>query len=74
MQKTLTFCIKMTIFICRKEQRTMHRFDYSFLHNGMLPAGLLNITVDIYILRVKALDRKEQYMDVFTELAAIAKV
>lgn len=52
----------------------MHRFDYSFLHNGMLPAGLLNITADIYTLRVMALDRKEQYMDVFTELAAIAKV
>ena len=52
----------------------MHRFDYSFLHNGMLPAGLLNITADIYTLRVMALDRKEQYTDVFTELAAIAKV
>lgn len=52
----------------------MHRFDYSFLHNGMLPAGLINITADIYTLRVMALDRKEQYMDVFTELAAIAKV
>lgn len=52
----------------------MHRFDYSFLHNGMLPAGLLNITADIYTLRVMALNRKEQYMDVFTELAAIAKV
>lgn len=52
----------------------MHRFDYSFLHNGMLPAGLLNITADIYALRVMARDRKEQFVDVFTELAAIAKV
>ena len=26
----------------------MHRFDYSFLDNGMLPAGLLNITADIF--------------------------
>lgn len=52
----------------------MHRFDYSILHNGMLPAGLINITADIYTLRVMALNRKEQYMDVFTELAAIAKV
>ena len=52
----------------------MHRFDYSFLHNGMLPAGLLNITADIYALRVMAHDRKEQFADVFTELASIAKV
>ena len=52
----------------------MHRFDYSFLRNGMLPAGLLNITADIYTLRVMALDRKEQYATIFTELAAIAKV
>ena len=52
----------------------MHRFDYSFLHNGMLPAGLLNITAEIYALRVMALDRKEQFVDVFTELEAIAKV
>ena len=35
----------------------------------MLPAGLLNITADIYSLRVMVSDRKEQYTDVFTELA-----
>jgi len=52
----------------------MRKFDYSFLDNGMLPAGLLNITADIYTLRTMALNRKEQYTDVFTELEAIAKV
>ena len=52
----------------------MHRFDYSFLHNGMIPAGLLNITADIYSIRAMSSDRKEQFKDVFTELAAIAKV
>ena len=52
----------------------MHRFDYSFLDNGMLPAGLLNITTDIYSFRVMAADRKGQFEQVFTELAAIAKV
>ena len=52
----------------------MHIFDYSFLQNGLLPAGLLNITTDIYTLRVMASDRKEQFVDVFTELEAIAKV
>lgn len=58
----------------QKGEGTMHKFDYSFLHNGMLPAGLLNITADIYTLRVMALDRKEKFADAFTELAAIAKV
>ena len=52
----------------------MHHFDYSFLDKGMLPAGLLNVTADIYSLRVMALDRKAKYQDVFTELAEIAKV
>ena len=32
----------------QKGAEAMHRFDYSFLDNGMLPAGLLNITSDIY--------------------------
>lgn len=58
----------------QKGMRVMHRFDYLFLDNGMLPAGLLNITANIYSLRVMALDRKEQFADIFTELAAIAKV
>ena len=52
----------------------MHRFDYSFLHNGMLPAGLLNVTTDIYSLRAAADNRKEQFADVFTELVRVAKV
>ena len=52
----------------------MHRFDYSFLDNGMLPSGLLNITSDIYSLRAMSWSRKDQFADVFTALAAIAKV
>ena len=46
----------------------MHHFDYSFLDNGMLPAGLINITADIYSLWVLASDRKDKFKDVFTEL------
>lgn len=52
----------------------MRRFDYSFLDSGMLPAGLLNITADIYTLRAMDMNRKEQFTDVFTELVAVAKV
>ena len=58
----------------QKGAEVMHRFDYSFLDNGMLPAGLLNITSDIYSLRALSWSRKDQFADVFTELAAIAKV
>ena len=58
----------------QKGAEAMHRFDYSFLDNGMLPAGLLNITADIYSLRAMSWNRKDQFADVFTELAAIAKV
>ncbi len=52
----------------------MHIFDYSFLQNGLIPAGLFNITTDIYTLRAMASDRKTNFNDVFTELEAIAKV
>ena len=52
----------------------MHQFDYSFLDNGMIPAGLFNIATDIYSLRTMASERKEQFTEIFTELAEIAKV
>ena len=58
----------------QKGDLIMHIFDYSFLQNGLLPAGLLNITTDIYTLRVRAMGRKEQFVEVFTELASIAKL
>lgn len=52
----------------------MRRFDYSFLYNGMLPAGLVNVTTDIYSLRAMAWNRKDQFADIFTELEHVAKV
>lgn len=52
----------------------MHIFDYSFLENGMLPSSLIGITADIYSLRALSWDRKEKFAEVFTELAAIARV
>ena len=52
----------------------MHRFDYSFLYNGMLPSGLINLTADIYSLKMMAADRKDKFENVFTELTAIAKI
>ncbi|KAB0578399.1 Fic family protein [Fusobacterium naviforme] len=52
----------------------MHRFDYSFLNNGLLPAALVSVTADIYSMRTMAWDRKEQFIEIYTELEEIAKV
>ena len=52
----------------------MHKYDYSFLDNGMLPAGLINITADIYTLKALSAERKGRFEEVYTELAEIAKV
>ena len=52
----------------------MHRFDYSFLNNGLLPANLVNLTASIASLKTMAGVRKESNIKVFTELETIAKV
>lgn len=70
----LDFLHKKQYIYMQKGDRFMHIYDYSFLQNGFLPAGLLNITADIYTLRVMALNRKEQFTDVFSELEAVARV
>lgn len=52
----------------------MKTFDYSFLNNGLLPAGLINLTSSIASLKTMAGVRKDEYAKVFTEMEAIAKV
>ncbi len=52
----------------------MHRFDYSFLNNGLLPANLVNLTASIASLKTMAGVRRESNIKVFTELETIAKV
>ena len=52
----------------------MQKFDYSFLNNGLLPAGLVNLTASIASLKTMAGVRKDDYAYVFTELEAIAKI
>ncbi len=74
MQKHIAFLHKKRYNIMQKGADVMRKFDYSFLRNGMLPAGLLNVTADIYSLRAMAWNRKEQFADVFTELTRVAKV
>ena len=52
----------------------MHRFDYSFLGNGLLPAELVNITTDIYLLRERIWEKRDQFETAFHELEKIARV
>ena len=52
----------------------MHRFDYTFLDNGLLPAKLVNLTSAISSLKTMAGVRKESFAKVFTELEAVARV
>ena len=52
----------------------MKRFDYSFLENGLLPAGLVNVVSAIAELRARESQLKYNYPDVVTRLESIAKV
>ncbi|MCM1266607.1 MAG: Fic family protein [Bacteroidales bacterium] len=52
----------------------MRKFDYTFLRNGLLPANLVNFTANIAALKTMAGVRKEEYIQIFTELEAVAKV
>lgn len=52
----------------------MHKFDYSFLNNGLLPATFVNLTASIASLKTMAGVRKEENRKVFTELESIARV
>lgn len=52
----------------------MRKFDYSFLDNGLLPANLVNLTSNITALKTMAGVRKNEYMQIFTELEAVAKI
>lgn len=52
----------------------MRKFDYSFLDNGLLPSNLVNLTSGIASLKTMAGVHKDEYVKIFTELEAIAKV
>ncbi len=52
----------------------MRKFDYSFLNNALLPAGLIDLTSSIASLKTMSGVRKEEYASIFTELEGIARV
>ena len=79
--KTDTFYAERVIFLhknwynyMQKGDPHMHRFDYSFLDNGLLPAPLFNLTAHIYSMRTMSWNREEQFDAIFTELAVVARV
>lgn len=52
----------------------MHIFDYSFLDNGLLPTGIVNLTSTISALKALADERKSRNQTVYTQLESIARV
>lgn len=52
----------------------MHKFDYSFLDNGLLPTGILNLTSTISALKALANERRDKNLQVYTQLESIARV
>ena len=42
----------------------MHKFDYVFLADGLLPANLVNLTANIASLSVKSAVRKADFKNV----------
>jgi len=59
MHYPLTYCTLYDILICRNGGKTVRKFDYSFLSNGLLPANLINLTSGIASLkRWRACEKK----------------
>lgn len=52
----------------------MHRFDYSFLDEGVLPAEIVNLTATISALNAISEERRDKNKTVYTELEKIARV
>lgn len=52
----------------------MHKFDYSFLDNGLLPTGILNLTSTISALKALATERRDKNLQIYTQLESIARV
>ena len=52
----------------------MHKFDYSFLDESLLPSVLVRVTSSISSLKTASNFRKDDFEQVFTELESIAKI
>lgn len=52
----------------------MHKFDYSFLDDGLLPAEIVNLTSSIAAFNAISKERKNNNKNVYTALEKIARV
>ena len=52
----------------------MHRFDYNFLDEGLLPADIVNLTSTIAAFNAISSERKDKNKSIYTELEKIARV
>ena len=52
----------------------MHKFDYSFLDDGLLPAEIVNLTSSIAAFNAISRERKNNNKNVYTALEKIARV
>ena len=52
----------------------MHIFDYSFLDNGLLPTGIVNLTSTISAFKAISDERRGSNQKIYTELESIARV
>ena len=52
----------------------MHIFDYSFLDNGLLPAGIVNLTATISAFKAISGERMHRNQMIYTELEGIARI
>ena len=69
----LTLCTKK-YKIYAERSGYMRKYDYSFLEKGKLPANLINIISNIYIMKTNNDLRKEKHTSIYTELEKIARV
>ena len=52
----------------------MHKFDYNFLDEGLLPAEIVNLTSTIAAFNAISGERKDKNKSIYTELEKIARV
>ena len=52
----------------------MHKFDYSFLKNGLVSAKTFNMATSIYSLKTMANIRKADHLKIFKELEKMARI
>ncbi len=52
----------------------MRKFDYSFLSDTLLPSKLINLTSGIASLKTMSRIRKQEYINIYTELEAVARI